>query len=173
MKLCILPLLWASLGLTAAHPYMFIPYDDPKILEASQNYTSVLDKHLAPFQVAEVELLLSAQKQQVSGTNYAFAAVVREDMIFDTDRKRHGWPAHQLHWVTVHENWILTPTVWTVSRDEIVPKVMYVDPTKEEEHSWLHAHADDCVDHINTKVSVFRSVDGGAPPGRLPPSFPP
>ena len=148
------------LGLVSSHPYHFVPFDDPKTQAAVLNYTSIISSHLAPFQSAEVEILLSAQQQGVAGTNHRFAAVVREDMIFDTEKKRHGWPAHQLHWVTVHENWIQKPTVWTISNDEIVNKAMYMDPTQEESHSWLHAHADDCVSFINTVL--LPNIVGGA-----------
>ncbi|GMH56974.1 hypothetical protein TL16_g02263 [Triparma laevis f. inornata] len=131
-------------GVGVAHPPVFVddPMEDEGVFNAVGNYTKVISSHLAPFQSVEVEMLLSAQKQQVSGTNYFFAAVIRDEMIFDTERKRHGWPSHQLQYFRVFEDWIgNSPSEWVVQSNEIVPKQMYIDPTNNNEHTWLHAHA--------------------------------
>eukprot|EP00519_Triparma_laevis_P001800 CAMPEP_0182514136 /NCGR_PEP_ID=MMETSP1321-20130603/35203_1 /TAXON_ID=91990 /ORGANISM="Bolidomonas sp., Strain RCC1657" /LENGTH=227 /DNA_ID=CAMNT_0024721261 /DNA_START=64 /DNA_END=743 /DNA_ORIENTATION=- len=151
MALFLLPLLLLP---ASAHPPAFVdfPMSDPKVAAAIGNYTEIISGHLSPFQSIEVEMVLSAQRQQVSGTNYIFAACVRDDMIFDTERKRHGWPSHQLQFFRVYEDWIgHTPSLYTVQSNEIVPKQMYIDPL-ESEHTWLHSHAESCVSHLNSHL---------------------
>jgi len=146
-------LLGAVLPFASGHPPAFVNYTDYRIEWASSNFSSLLTSHLSPYQSSSVEHVLSGQVQQANGWVIRMALAIREDMTFDGTKKRHGWPAYQLHWVTMSKagHW-MSEHDWEVVEDVIVPKQMHIDPQDDDGMHSLHGYAVDVVTHLNDAV---------------------
>ncbi|GMH73915.1 hypothetical protein TrRE_jg8327 [Triparma retinervis] len=151
MKLFLL--LWTILAAdrVSAHPAQFVDYNDTRLVGAATNFSSILNQHLEPYQTSSVETLLSGQIQPANGYVVKMALVIKEDMTFDETRKRHGWPAHQMHYVEMTKagDW-MPEHHWKLSKDIIPPKQMYIDPTSNDGVRSVHSYAVDTVDHLNS-----------------------
>jgi len=148
--LLLLAVLFAGVS---GHPAQFVDYDDDNVVWAASNFSSSLTTHLAPYQKTSVDSILSGQVQSVNGINVIMALAIKEEMTFDDKRKRHGWPAHQLHYVEMtHAGSWMPEHSWQVVKDVIPPKQMFLDPTADDGIQRIHKYAEQCVRHLNDVV---------------------
>jgi len=132
----------------------------PVVQYSAANYTSMLNEDLQPYQTASVAHIASAQRQMVNGFNYYLAVVVKEEMSFDTERQKHGWPDTTLHWVTMH-----LPGAWNADHDwqigssEVVTKEIIVDPKMEHKASMVHHYDALCTTKLNLELAEMMVWD--------------
>ena len=141
-------LLLAAATVVLGHPPRVAEDNNKEVRFAAGNFSSFLTSHLQPFQASSIEMILSAQTQMVSGTNFYLAVVVKDDMTFGDRRMR--WPSHEMHWVEMYHpgSWQKDHS-WNVKVDKIPHKVMFLDPQNLDGVP-IERYANMVVDHINS-----------------------
>jgi hypothetical protein len=146
---------------------MNIKTSTDEVVWAAGNFTAHLNADLMPYQESSVALIAAAQRQLVNGYNYFVAVVVREEMVFDATRKRHGWPDTTLHWATMwHPGAWIKDQHWQLVKDEVPAKTVVVDPKADHTAAMIHHYDELAVAHVNDLLrldhegeAAFRDVE--------------